>query len=213
MSGRLRGRQTRPLTPFGRGVAATCLGLAVWLSRSVAAEPMDAGLEFYRARIEPVLVAHCYECHSARAETPEGGLRVDRPDLLRAGGDSGRAVVPGQAAASLLLQAIRHDNGLEMPPDKPRLPDTVLRDFEQWISSGAPLPPAPVSEVLSRHDPRGAHWAFQPIRRPAIPAVRAAEWIASPVDAFVLQQLEQRGFQPAPDAERWVWLRRVYFDL
>ena len=89
------------------------------------ADEEDAGkLAFFENRIRPVLVEHCYSCHSANAEVVKGGLLLDTRQGLLVGGDSGAALVPGKAEESLLLDAMRHD-GLEMPPDR-KLPDDVI---------------------------------------------------------------------------------------
>jgi hypothetical protein len=56
-------------------------------------------------------------------------------------------------------------------------------------------------------------WAFQPVKRPAVPAVRDRDWVRTPVDAFILAKLEQKGIRPAPGADRRTLLRRVYLDL
>ncbi|MGC3972328.1 MAG: hypothetical protein QM775_34800 [Pirellulales bacterium] len=97
-----------------------------------------AGREFFEARIRPVLVEHCYKCHSTAAGKTEGGLALDNRPAMRAGGSSGPAVVPSDEDRSLILAAIRHD-GLEMPPDR-KLPPEVIADFEKWIAFGAPDP-------------------------------------------------------------------------
>src|SRR3954454_17929595 len=92
-----------------------------------AAEP--AGVEFFEQKIRPVLVEHCYKCHSAEAKPAKGGLRLDSPEAFRKGGDSGAVVVAGRPDASLLVKAIRHaDETLKMPP-KQRLPAAVVADF------------------------------------------------------------------------------------
>ena len=68
----------------------------------------DAGVEFFEAKIRPILVEHCYECHSASAKKIRGGLLLDSRPGWKKGGDSGPAVVPGHPEKSLLIKAIRH---------------------------------------------------------------------------------------------------------
>ena len=183
---------------------------------SRAAEPAGAeGLRYFREKIEPVLAAECYQCHSSRAEDVKGGLRLDSRAAMLQGGDSGPAVVPGEVDESLLIQAIRHEDGLAMPPKKPKLPDATIADFATWVKMGAP---APAEEEASAPRSRGRdearrHWAFQPVARVAPPKVEDAAWVKSPVDAFVLAKLEGRGWTPAPPADRADWIRRVTFDL
>src|SRR5262245_24364300 len=75
------------------------------------------GIEFFEAKIRPVLVRHCYQCHSTSTGKAESSLLLDSREKIRAGGDRGPAVVPGDPAGSLLLTAISHtDPDLKMPP-------------------------------------------------------------------------------------------------
>ncbi len=93
----------------------------------------------FESKIRPVLVEHCYSCHSVEAGKAKGDLLLDSREAMRRGGASGPAVVPQVLAKSLLWAAISHgDPELKMPPKKPRLPDSVLADFEAWIRMGAP---------------------------------------------------------------------------
>ena len=112
---------------FSRTLLLTAMVLT---SRVVAfGEEGAAGdVEFFEKRIRPVLIRHCYECHSAASSEVKGGLRLDSRDFIRKGGESGPAVVPGSSKKSILLEAIRHES-FEMPPDK-RLSDKVISDFE-----------------------------------------------------------------------------------
>lgn len=170
-------------------------------------------LEFYRQRIEPILKRHCYDCHSAAAEQLEGSLRLDGRNLMIAGGDTGPAIVPGNAEASLLMKALRHDD-LEMPPDG-QLPEQVIADFATWIQAGAHAPLQEVSASLREPDYAEARrfWAFRAIQAPSLPAVADRSWPRSRVDYFVLHELERRDLSPAPTASRATLIRRVYFDV
>ncbi|MCA9116569.1 MAG: hypothetical protein KDA79_15905, partial [Planctomycetaceae bacterium] len=96
---------------------------------------MNEAREHFERKIRPVLIRHCYECHSAAADEIQGGLRVDSRDALRTGGESGAAVVPGKPGEGTLLEALRHET-FEMPPAG-RLPATVVEDFRRWIAQGA----------------------------------------------------------------------------
>src|SRR5947208_16122477 len=86
------------------------------------------GVDFFEKNIRPVLVANCYQCHSATAKELKGELRLDTKEGVRKGGESGLAVVPGKPEESLLIRALRHEEGLEMPP-KDKLPDSVIANF------------------------------------------------------------------------------------
>jgi hypothetical protein len=171
----------------------------------------DDGVRFFRERIEPALKQHCYQCHSAEAKELKGGLRLDWRGGVLKGGDSGPVIVPGKSGHSVLIQAIRHEGDYEMPPDKPKLPDATIADFVRWVDSGAP-DPRTEAPIVAAANPR-QHWAFQPVKLPALPPVKDNSWLQSPVDAFILAKLEERGWQPSPAAERAVVLRRVTFDL
>ncbi len=178
------------------------------------APPPAEEIAFFEKRIRPVLVEHCYPCHGP--EEQQGGLRLDSRHGWAAGGGSGPAIVPGQPDASRLLQAMRYENpDLQMPPDG-RLPAAVLADFARWIERGAadPRDEAPsAGEAGLDLEAARAHWAYQPVMRPAVPEVSRATWPVNAIDAFVLRKLEERGFSPAPEAPGQVLLRRVYFDL
>src|SRR6185437_10814032 len=111
-----------------------------WAGETPDADPAKA-VAFFESKIRPVLVAHCYKCHSAETLHPKGGLRLDTREAIRAGGESGSAVVPGDPDASLLLTAISHaDPDLKMPPKKERLPESVINDVKSWIRTGAADP-------------------------------------------------------------------------
>lgn len=91
-------------------------------------------MQFFETKIRPVLVEHCYECHSQASDELGGGLLLDARDASREGGESGSAVVPGDVSKSLLISAIEYRD-FEMPPDS-KLPDDVIRDFKRWINAG-----------------------------------------------------------------------------
>jgi hypothetical protein len=174
-------------------------------------------IEFFEARIRPVLVRHCYECHSAEAVRDgnlKGGLQLDTRAGIRGGGDSGAAVVPGMAEESLLLAALRYDT-FEMPP-RGRLPAAVIADFERWIQNGAvdprdgePVPHEPTIDL----DAAREFWSLRPVARPVVPRVQDEDWPAGDVDRFVLAKLDEQGLEPVGDADRATLLRRVSFDL
>ena len=172
---------------------------------------------FFESKIRPILVEHCYECHSLEAKKAKGGLRVDSREALRTGGDTGPAVVPGKPGKSLLLTAIRHDDpDFEMPPKKAKLPDGVAADFETWIASGAfdpreDQPGAGHSDDLDRKA-RLEHWSYRPIRAHDPPDA-ISDWPLTAIDRFVLARLEEENFAPSPDADPVTFLRRLHFDL
>src|SRR5437762_2522130 len=117
-------------------VAAAVLALVA--RPAAGAEPGRAEVEFFEKKIRPVLVEHCYKCHSADAKKVKGGLLLDTRDGLRTGGESGPAVVPGKPHESLLLKAVRYEEH-EMPPAG-KLPAAIVADVETWIRQGAADP-------------------------------------------------------------------------
>ncbi len=186
-----------------------------------ASAPDRVGIEFFEAKVRPILVDNCYKCHSAGAEKLKGNLRVDNREGLLKGGDSGPVIVPGQPEKSLLLKAINHDpaSDLDMPP-KSKLPDPVIADLTRWIRLGAPMPEEKAATALTAVDHsadyekvRKEHWAFQPLKKPVPPTVKDIAWTKTPIDNFILAKLEDKGIKPAPPADKRTLLRRIYLDL
>ncbi len=171
-------------------------------------------IKFFETKIRPVLVEQCYECHAAGAKIVQGGLRVDHREGLLRGGDTGAAIVPGDAEQSPLLAALRYED-VEMPP-KGKLPNAVIKDFEAWIAMGAPDPrradELPVARTIDLDEGR-KHWAFQPVTDPQPPVVKDETWPIDTIDRFILARQESVGVQPVADADRYTWLRRVSLDL
>ncbi len=190
----------------------------LWAANPLAlvASPPKADEAFFESRIRPVLIKHCYSCHSAEGGEAKGGLTLDSRDAVRRGGDSGPALVPHKPEQSLLLQALHYDT-LEMPPDG-RLPEHVVKDFEHWIAGGAvdPRQSSGLSGGLMSPDiqPSTAdHWAFHRVADPPIPNVNHRGWVVDTIDAFVLASLEAADLTPALPADRRTLVRRLYFDL
>src|SRR5262245_1369619 len=162
---------------------------------------------FFEAKIRPVLETKCLRCHGG--EKVRGGLRLDSRAALLQGGEHGPAVVPGDAAHSLLIQALRytHDE-VKMPPGAP-LPAAVVDDFATWVNQGAAWITRPVA-VVQHGD--GRHWAFEPVRK-AEPPADPSGWSVNPIDRFVRAKLWDHGLEPAGPADRRALIRRVTFDL
>ncbi|MAV55611.1 MAG: hypothetical protein CMJ28_06615 [Phycisphaerae bacterium] len=179
--------------------------------------------EFFETHIRPVLVDHCYGCHSKDSGKSRGGLRLDTKIDLLAGGATGPAILPGDPDASLLIQAIRwEDEDYSMPPRR-KLPEATIRYFEEWVRMGAPDPRVPTDVAageehvdLSRgFDPKVLehHWSFQPITDPPPPHVQDEMWPAGAIDQFILAELETAGVAPNPDADLRTRARRASLDL
>ncbi len=182
------------------------------------ADPPDPAVEFFEAKVRPVLVGHCYACHSAETK-PAGGLRADDLNGLLAGGDSGPAVVPGDPGESLLLRRVKHaDPKRRMPKEGEPLSEAEIADLTRWIEDGARWPavkvPASLGQPKEWYEPlRRQHWAWQPLSDPRTPAVRDPSWPRDELDRFLLAGLDEAGLVPVADADKVTLLRRVSFDL
>ncbi|MFV0442522.1 MAG: PSD1 and planctomycete cytochrome C domain-containing protein [Planctomycetaceae bacterium] len=181
----------------------------------------DEGTEFFEKEIRPVLIKHCYECHSESAGEREGGLLLDRESGWLKGGNTQQAIVPGEPEASLLLKAVKYqDENLQMPPDGP-LPEKTIALLEQWVLRGAPGPETDLKEsAFSRLGDQSylftqasSHWAFQPLKVVNPPAVAQRGWEANPVDRFVARALARHELTPSPPADPRTLLRRLSYDL
>lgn len=186
---------TRATGLFFLALAASLPGAAV--AQSPAGTPID-----FSRQIRPILSENCFVCHGPDASQRKARLRLDTRDgataKLRGGG---RAVVPGKAAASALIERITsHDDAERMPPPKSnkRLTQAQIELLRRWIEQGASY---------------AEHWAFVAPKRPAVPNVKRKDWIQNPVDAFLLARLEKEVLQPSPRAEPHVLARRLALDL
>jgi mono/diheme cytochrome c family protein len=203
-----------------------------WLSpaRVWAAEPLPAAeaAEFFETQVRPVLAENCFRCHGANKQ--KSGLRLDSLAAMTKGGENGPAVVPGRPDKSKLIQAIRYDGPVQMPP-KGKLSPKAIDALTTWVRMGAPWPAGSASAAAksARWAPgdvhpgawtsqeveaiRRSHWAYQPVNKPALPAVKDRSWSLTPLDTFILTRLEEKGLTPAPPADRRTLLRRATFDL
>jgi mono/diheme cytochrome c family protein len=162
----------------------------------------------YVTDVQPILAKSCYACHGP--DKRRGGLRLDLKVTALKGGDSGAVVTPGKSADSLL---VRYVAGLDadkvMPPKGERLTPTQVAVLRAWIDQGAKWPDA------GKEGAAAAWWSLRPLVKPRLPRVTAADarWVRTPVDAFVIARLRQKGLSPAPEADRRTLVRRLCFDL
>jgi cytochrome c553 len=181
--------------------------------------------EFFEAKVRPLLVAHCLECHGV--DKHKAGLRLDRRDVMLKGSETGPVVVPGKPDLSPLIEAIRYEGDVQMPP-KGKLKDHEIAALTEWVKRGAiwPEPRRGLSALAVASSTTGASpvaasarararsfWSFQPVADPVPPAVANDAWPSSPIDRFILAKLEQNGLSPAPPADRPTLIRRASFDL
>src|SRR5579872_4589550 len=159
-------------------ISIPCVILALTFS---PASPASTGQE--------VLEQNCSSCHGTAS--PMGGLDLRTRESLLRGGRRGAAIVPGDSARSLILQAVAGGGELKMPPGK-RLPAEAVETLRRWIDAGAPWKNA---DDL---------WAFQPLSKSPP---------SSTVDGFIRQKLQDKGLEPSPPADKPTLLRRATFDL
>ena len=165
------------------------IGLALaLLSPCRAAEAPDShAAEFFEKNVRPVLADNCISCHGPNKT--RGGLRLDSKAGLLKGADNGPVVVPGDPDKSSLIHAVRQDGDTKMPPaPREKLAPEAVEALTEWVKIGAPWPDG--AAVAAKSTPideaRKNHWSFQPVKKPAVPAVKDAAWVKNPIDAFIL---------------------------
>ncbi len=186
--------------------------LLVCAGAARSAEPRADELTFER-HIWPILKAHCLDCHGALADDLKGQLDLRQKRRMEAGGESGAALVPGDAEASLLWQRVRDG---EMPPGDHRMPDDQQQVLRAWIDAGARTArpePEQIPPGLAIMDEERSFWAFQPVRRVATPRRDSSQRARTPIDSLLLGPLQDAGLGFSDDAEPAVLLRRLYLDL
>jgi hypothetical protein len=162
------------------------------------------GVAFFEQKIRPVLIEHCYECHSAEAKKLKGNLYLDSKAGWQKGGDSGKPIiVPGKPEESLLIQSVRHEvEDLEMPPKKPKLPDAMIADLVTWVKLGAPDPRDGVKIEAKRGDK--SWWSLQPL---------ATKHPHDSIDGFIRAKLAEKQLTLSPPADPRTLIRRMTYDL
>jgi hypothetical protein len=180
----------------------------------------------FETHVRPILKAHCFDCHGAEEEV-KGKLDLRLVRLMKRGGETGPAIELGKPEASLLLQRIKAG---EMPPGPAKVSARELAVIEQWIAGGAKTAreePAEIGKGSGITEEERSFWAFRPVRRPAVPISNLKSQISdlkseiinlkselrTPVDAFVLAKLQERGLSLGADADKATLIKRVYFDL
>jgi len=216
---------------------AFLLGSMVWLAVTGVVLPIDPkpaarqavdpdhaarmarGLEIFKKHVRPILNKHCLQCHGGEVTESEFDI-TDREHLLK-GGLAGPAIVPGDAQKSLLYHVVNHSKKPRMPLKADRLPAEAIQHIAAWIDSGAPYD----RPLIERGDsaawtrkvvPEEAKqlWSLLPLQQVEPPrVVDPAGWVRTPIDQFILAQLQKAGLEPNPPVDRRKLIRRAYFDL
>lgn len=181
-------------------IRAVCfLGLGVF---TLSAAPVD-----YAREIRPLLKNKCSSCHGALKQKAK--LRLDAGKLIHQGGKEGEVIVSGNAKASeLIARVTSKDEDERMPPEGEPLSAQQIALLTKWINAGAKFP---ANETIAARPEE--HWSFQPVKRPAVPMVKNAQWLLNPIDHFILAKLKAKGWQPNDSATPMQLLRRAHLDL
>ncbi|HYF36448.1 MAG TPA: DUF1549 domain-containing protein, partial [Prosthecobacter sp.] len=175
------------------------------LSVAATAQAVD-----FEQHIRPLLKERCVECHGAAKQ--KGGLRLDARSLAFKGGDSGAAIVAGNARGSALWRRVASlDEDERMPPKGAPLTPEETAVLKEWLDGGAVWPESQADRD-ALIDGRLKHWSFQPVRELSAPAVKGGG-VRNAIDAFVQARLKEVHLQQAPEADRRTLIRRLSFDL
>lgn len=174
----------------------------------------DDGVAYFEKHIRPVLIERCYSCHSSQSKSVKGGLLLDSKAGVLKGGDSSSSLNLKEPHKSLLLEVLKYDGDIKMPP-KGKLPEQDIRHFETWLKNGAVDPrTAPVSSTKSIDLEKGKQWwSYQPLKVMAPPAVKDKSWPRGAIDQHILHKIEAAGLKPTSDADRQTLIQRLSFDL
>ena len=169
--------------------------------------------DFFESRVRPILANNCYACHTAASAS---GLRVDSLASLLKGGNSGPALIPGDAAKSLLIQAVKQSGELKMPKGGHLKPEEIAV-LEDWVKMGAPWPNSPAAPAIAAGPvvtpEQRNFWSFQPVHEPVVPTVQDKRWATTDLDKFVMAKLEGQKLHPVDQADKRTLIRRVTYDL
>lgn len=155
----------------------------------------------YNFDVRPILSEKCFACHGFDAKTRKADLRLDTFEGATDPSREEKAIVPGNADASAVIQRILSKNPDEMmpPPESVhRISANELKILSRWINEGAKYE---------------AHWAFIAPQRPSAPQVTVSSWVKNPIDAFIAKRWEKERISSIGEADRATLLRRVFIDL
>jgi cytochrome c553 len=200
------------------GVLLVCSARGAGQTQTAPTPPPAQGATLFETKIRPLLAANCFACHG---EAAMSGLRVDSREALLRGGETGPAIVPGEPDKSTLLKAVQHADGFpRMPRGRAKLAAADIDAIAEWIRAGAvwpgsgDAPPVPVASHERVITPeQRAFWAFQPVRKPAVPPAQNEAWPRTDIDRFILARLERDGLSPVAAADKLTLIRRATLDL
>jgi hypothetical protein len=190
-----------------------CLSTLAVYSSSAAVQEDERRIA---RRAVGILQARCAACHG---KDKESGLDLRTREGLLKGGSRGPAIKPGDADESLLYRFVAGEEKPRMPMGE-ELSEYQIGLLKQWIDKGAVWEEIETSgqeKVYASPNPitdeRRNYWAFRKPSRPQIPKVKNRSWVQTPIDAFILANLEEKGLRPSPRADKRTLIRRVTFDL
>ena len=198
-----------------RLASLTALFLAMCAATADDTAALSEEIEHFERKVRPLLVRHCYGCHSDESKTVHGGLKLDSGAALKRGGDGGPAVNFDNPDASLLLEVVRYDGDIQMPP-KGKLSQIEIDELAKWVQRGAPMPAAtnlPEEPGEIDFDAARNFWSFRLVQEHSEPDVKLKSWPRSKIDRYILSAMEREGLTPSPQADRSTLARRLYFDL
>ncbi len=195
------------------GLAAQLLVAACSVVQADDSQDFNTKQDFYTKKVRPLLATYCLECHSSNSKR-QAGLALDSRVAMIAGGENGSAVDLQAPQRSLLIKAVMHEDGLEMPPEK-KLKDDEIAILLEWIRQGAQFDsnPTEVDPQEMRRKAAAEHWAFQPLQDIEPLKADNDDWSLNDVDRFIFRRLQTEGLSPSPSVDRRTFIRRLSLDL
>ena len=179
------------------------------------AQDMAEGLKLFKEQVRPLLTKHCLVCHGGTQTL--GEFDLSNREALIASGNLGK-----NAASSLLIRLLRHDEEPYMPFKQAKLSDDAIEGVARWIDLGGaydqPLVGSPTQDrtetaSLPENKRHQSFWSFLPLEPTALPSASDSLWNSNPIDQFIHQELASKGLQPNSIADRATLARRAYLNL